>query len=303
MKVNNGYLIIRKEKKMTSHDVVFRARKILKTKKIGHTGTLDPDAEGVLVLCVGKATKLAQYITDHEKMYEAGLIFGIETDTGDIGGKILYEKKSGIKKSELEERLKKFTGSILQKPPIYSAIKINGKKLYEYARESVDIEIPEREVHIREIRLCDFDESLQEATIEVTCSKGTYIRSLCQDIGRSLDNYGTMKSLIRKRVGDFYLKDARTLDEVQDQLSKDSEADLLIPMDFSLNHLKIARATEQGKQFLRNGNKLYPWNIQESFNDFEFGEVIKLYDDSDFIGMGKFIEDQNQNYIKPIRLL
>lgn len=303
MKINDGYLIVRKEKKMTSHDVVFRARKILGTKKIGHTGTLDPDAEGVLVLCVGKATKLAQYIVDHEKVYQAVLIFGYETDTGDISGKILHKKKASINEHELMDCLKKFTGTILQKPPIYSAIKINGKKLYEYAREGKEVEIPEREANIRKIKLCNFDENKQEATIEVTCSKGTYIRTLCSDIGRSLDNYGTMKTLNRKRVGGFCLEEARTLDEVRSLLANDPQANLLLPMDFSLNGYKIARATEQGKRFLKNGNKLYHWNIKESFNDFQANEIIKLYDESNFIGMGKFILDEDEDYIKPIKIL
>ncbi len=303
MKINDGYLIIRKEKKMTSHDVVFRARKILKIKKIGHTGTLDPDAEGVLVLCVGKATKLAEYITDHEKVYQAVLIFGKETDTLDISGKILREKKSSIKEADLREALKKFTGTILQKPPIYSAIKINGKKLYEYAREGKEVDIPEREVRIRKIILSNFDESKQEATIEVTCSKGTYIRTLCADIGRELDNYGTMKSLVRKRVGDFCLENAKTLDELQLRLLKDPQANVLIPMESSLNQYKIARATEQGKRFLKNGNKLYHWNVEQSFEDFEYNEIIRLYDNSDFIGIGKFTQDQDENYIKPIKIL
>lgn len=303
MKKSDGYLIINKEKKMTSHDVVFQARKILKTKKIGHTGTLDPDAEGVLVLCVGKATKLAEYIMDHEKVYEARLIFGFETDTGDISGKIMHKKESAIKEADLKVSLKKFVGNIYQKPPIYSAIKINGRKLYDYARKGETVEIPERQVNIRQIRLRDFDENLQEASLEVICSKGTYIRSLCQDIGKSLDNYGTMKSLVRKRVGDFCLQEARTLDEVKLVLVNNPETDLLLPLEFSMDHYKTARASKQGKRFLKNGNKLYHWNVQESFNDFEFDEVIKLYDDSNFIGMGKLVQDQDENYIKPIKIL
>ncbi len=303
MKTNDGYLIIRKEKKMTSHDVVFRARKLLKIKKIGHTGTLDPDAEGVLVLCVGKATKLAEYIVDHEKVYQARLLFGSETDSGDISGKILHEEKARIKESELKACLKKFTGRILQKPPIYSAIKINGKKLYQYAREGKEVDIPEREVTISEITLSDFDESRQEATIEVSCSKGTYIRTLCTDIGRALGNYATMKSLVRKRVGDFCLEDARTLDQLSMLLANDPQADLLIPMAFSLDRYPIARATEQGKRFLKNGNKLYHWNIEESFERFDHDEIIKLYDDCNFIGMGKFVENEDENYIKPIKIL
>lgn len=303
MKTNDGYLIIRKEKKMTSHDVVFRARKILKIKKIGHTGTLDPDAEGVLVLCVGKATKLAEYIVDHEKVYQAGLVFGSETDSGDSSGKIVHEEKARIKESELKACLKKFTGTILQKPPIYSAIKVNGKKLYQYAREGKEVDIPERQVTISKIRLVDFDESRQEATIEVSCSKGTYIRTLCTDIGRALGNYATMKTLVRKQVGAFSLEKALTLDELSSLLANDPQIDPLISMEFSLDQYPLARATEQGKRFLRNGNKLYHWNIKESFESFDDQAIIKLYDDDDFVGIGKFIQNEDENYIKPIKIL
>lgn len=304
-KVNsfNGYLNVYKEKGMTSHDVVFKARKILKTKKIGHTGTLDPDAQGVLVLCVGQATKMVEYITDHEKVYEAEVILGRETDTCDISGTVIRESQQRISQDAFENILTQFCGDIRQKPPIYSAIRVNGKKLYHYARNGETVEIPERDVHVAEISLREFCEASQKAKIMVTCSKGTYIRSLCRDIGSALGTAGCMGNLIRHRVGSFSITKALTLAEIATIVSQDQPEGLFYPLAYSLDAYPCVRATEQGRKFLRNGNKLFQWNIQESLDAFYPGEILRLYDGDELIGMGRYHVNDQGNYIKPTKLL
>ncbi len=304
-KVNsfNGYLNVYKEKGMTSHDVVFKARNILKTKKIGHTGTLDPDAQGVLVLCVGQATKMVEYITDHEKVYEAEVILGRETDTCDLSGTVISESDQRIGRDAFQSILTQFIGDIRQRPPIYSAIRVNGKKLYHYARNGESVEIPERNVHVADISLLEFCEDNQKARIMVTCSKGTYIRSLCRDIGNALGTLGCMGNLIRHRVGSFSIIDALTLAEIAEKVSNDQSELLFYPLAYSLDRYQCVRATEQGRKFLLNGNKLFQWNIHESLEDFYLGETLRLYDGDQLIGMGRYVQNEEGNYIKPTKLL
>lgn len=208
----DGILLINKTTGMTSHDVVMKIRKLLKTKKVGHCGTLDPDATGVLVICVNKATKAIQFLTADSKEYIATLSLGKSTDTYDASGKVLKEKEfNGIK--NLEEVLNSFVGKQKQLPPIYSAIKVNGKKLYEYARENKEVEIKHRDIEIKEIELLKVEDN--EITFRVLCSKGTYVRSLCVDIANKLGYPGHMKSLMRSQSGDFKLEDCFTLEDVE----------------------------------------------------------------------------------------
>jgi tRNA pseudouridine55 synthase len=208
----DGILLINKPAGMTSHDVVMKVRRFLHTKKVGHCGTLDPDATGVLVVCVNKATKAIQFITANEKEYIAVLSLGKSTDTYDASGKILEEKEfNGI--SHLEETVSSFIGKQLQIPPIYSAIKVNGKKLYEYARENKEVEIKPREVEIKELEILKVENN--EITMRVLCSKGTYIRSLCFDLAKQLGYPGHMKSLIRSQSGDFKLENCYSLEDIE----------------------------------------------------------------------------------------
>ncbi|MGM9953439.1 MAG: tRNA pseudouridine(55) synthase TruB [Intestinibaculum porci] len=207
----NGLLIINKPKGMTSHDVVNIVRKTLHTKKVGHAGTLDPDATGVLVVCVNKATKALQFLTAEHKQYIATLSLGTATDTYDASGTVLEEKPfTGY--ADLEDVLQSFIGESMQKPPMYSAIKIHGKKLYEYARAGEHIDVPARPIAIQDIRL--LKEENNEITFQVDCSKGTYIRSLCVDIAKKLGYPGHMKDLIRTRSGDFTIDQAITLEDL-----------------------------------------------------------------------------------------
>lgn len=219
----DGIVLINKEKNCTSRDVVNQVSKILKTKKIGHTGTLDPIATGVLVLCIGKATKLVEVITSYDKEYEAEVILGIKTDTKDITGKILKEEKAIISKENIEECLKKMIGTYNQTVPIYSAVKINGKKLYEYARNNEEIELPKRKVTIKELKLIsDITYEKEKTKFKIKChvSKGTYIRSLIEDIATNLNTIGTMENLKRTKQGNFQIANANTIKDIENNKFK-----------------------------------------------------------------------------------
>lgn len=212
--MKDGILIINKEKNMTSHDVVAKARKILKTKKIGHTGTLDPMATGVLVLCVGKATKLVDYLTCDEKIYDVEMQFGIRTDTGDVTGNIIEEKDTRIAQN-YEEIFKTFIGKQKQIPPMYSAIKKDGVKLYELARKGIEIEREARDIEIFDIyNISDINEN--KVRFSVHCSKGTYIRALCEDIGAKLNTVATMSNLNRVKTGKFEISCSKYINEINE---------------------------------------------------------------------------------------
>ena len=211
--MNNGILIVNKEKGMTSRDVVNRLNKIFNTKKIGHTGTLDPIAEGVLVTCIGSYTKLVDMLTSLEKEYIAEFEFGYETDTLDNTGIKINEDNKKISKDELVNILNSFVGEYNQRVPKYSAVKINGKKLYEYAREKIDIELPSRLVNIHNLELLEFNDN--KVVIKTKVSKGTYIRSLIRDIAYELDTYATMTKLIRTKQGKFNIENSYSLNDIE----------------------------------------------------------------------------------------
>lgn len=209
----DGIILINKPKNVTSRDVVNQVGKILKNKKIGHTGTLDPIATGVLVLCVGKYTKLVDLITSYEKEYISTVLVGTETDTLDVTGNILNKVDVKLEEDKLIQALKSFKGDYIQEVPIYSAVKINGKKLYEYARNNESIDLPKREVEIKNIELLDIDNN--EFTFKVKVSKGTYIRSLINDIGKYLEIPMCMKELHRTMQGNFKINDCYTIEDIE----------------------------------------------------------------------------------------
>lgn len=210
----DGIIVVNKDSGMTSHDVCFKLKKILNEKKIGHTGTLDPMTTGVLVVCVGKATKLIDILVEHKKEYEAEIIFGKEYDTEDIYGNVVNEKEVCVDVNRIDEVLNSFKGRQIQIPPMYSSIKVNGKKLYEYARKNQEVERPKREIIIYEIkRISEYKND--SFSFLVTGSKGFYVRTLCVDIAKRLNNIGAMKSLKRLSSGDFNINDAYTLDEIK----------------------------------------------------------------------------------------
>ena len=209
----NGILLINKPIDFTSRDVVNKLTKILKTKKIGHTGTLDPIATGVLVVCVGNTTKLCELLTSEYKEYVATIRLGIKTDTLDTTGNIIEEKEYNVNEKQIKEVLNSFLGTSIQTTPIYSAVKVNGKKLYEYAREGKEVELPKREINITDIELISYKDN--EIKFKTTVSKGTYIRALIDDICKKLNTVGAMSSLIRTKQGKFTLEETFTLDDVE----------------------------------------------------------------------------------------
>lgn len=213
----DGIIIINKQKGYTSHDVVAKVKKILKCKKVGHTGTLDPEATGVLPILLDEATKISKYLIEHDKEYDVVLKLGIKTDTLDSEGNIIEEDKDYKieSKEKVEEALKKQIGLNEQIPPMYSAIKVNGKKLYEYARNGEKVEIPSRQIEIYDIQLKEINEEQNEISFNVKCSKGTYIRTLCEQIAANLDTIGYMKELNRVTVGRFNIKDSITIEELE----------------------------------------------------------------------------------------
>ena len=277
----SGILNIKKEPGFTSHDVVAKLRGIVHQKKIGHTGTLDPDATGVLPVCLGKATKLCDIIGDWDKTYEAVLLLGRETDTEDTSGQTLKEREVTVTEEEIRDIILSFQGSYDQIPPMYSALKVNGKKLYELAREGKVIERKARPVKILDIQILEID--LPKVRMEVSCSKGTYIRTLCHDIGEKLGCGGCMESLIRTRVSTFRIEDAKTLDEIETLKQEGKLAELLVPIDAMFPSYPKITVKDDWKAFAKNGNPLDLKMLKEACGQDEETQV-RLYDES-----GKFI--------------
>lgn len=295
----NGIINIYKEKNYTSHDVVNIVRKTLNKVKTGHTGTLDPQAEGVLPICIGKATKIADYIASDIKEYIAEIKFGITTSTQDSTGDIIEKKDVLCSNEEILNAVLSFKGEYMQTPPMYSALKVNGKKLYEIAREGKIIERKKRLINIYNIELLNFIQT-DKALIKVLCSKGTYIRTLCNDIGEKLNCGAHMSSLIRTRAGNFYIKDSIKLDEFKKLVQNGETSQYLQPIDKVLHDYKKIIVNKNMNKLLYNGNKI-------NLNDI-FGNDIKLNDDEDIlvydcenniIGIYKV----SDKYIKPLTML
>ena len=256
----NGVINIYKEKGYTSHDVVAKLRGILKMRRIGHTGTLDPEAEGVLPVCIGTATKICDMLTDKIKQYRATIRFGIATDTEDMTGTIIQELPVIVKEIDLHNILQQFIGTYEQIPPMYSALKVEGKKLYELAREGKIIERKGRPVTIYSIELhsvsLDEQQHLLEAEITVTCGKGTYIRSLCRDIGEALGTCACMKSLIRIKSGDFEIEKSIKLSEVEQYIATGKIKDFILPVEQVFKNCSIFIMKAEWDKLLHNGNPI-----------------------------------------------
>ena len=251
----DGVIVIRKEKGFTSHDVVAKLRGILHMKKIGHTGTLDPDAEGVLPVALGKATRLVDMITDKEKTYEAVMRLGVVTDTQDMSGTVLSQTEDiSVAEEELRTVIGSFVGDYMQVPPMYSALKVNGKKLYELAREGKTVERKARPVHFYEIEILDIN--LPLVRFCVTCSKGTYIRTLCHDIGEKLGCGAAMETLLRTKVGRFTLDDAITLAQAEEAVQAGEIESKVVGIEQILAEYPRVCCTEAGDRLLANGNPL-----------------------------------------------
>ena len=249
----DGIINVYKEKGFTSHDVVAKLRGILRMKKIGHTGTLDPAAEGVLPVCLGKGTRLCDMLTDKTKTYRAVLLLGQETDTQDTTGTVLAEYPVEVTVEAVREAIYSFLGDYMQIPPMYSALKVNGKKLYELARQGKEVERQPRPVQILDIQIGQVD--LPRVTFSVTCSKGTYIRTLCYDIGRKLGCGGCMESLLRTRVDRFKLEDSLTLSQIEKLRDEGRVEEYVVPVEgVFLGLPALVTKPGEGDKLVHNGN-------------------------------------------------
>ena len=290
-----GIIVIRKEKGFTSHDVVAKLRGIIHMKKIGHTGTLDPDAVGVLPVALGKGTKLVDLITDKEKTYEAVLHLGITTDTQDMSGTVLEEKPVNATEEQVRETIAGFVGEQLQIPPMYSALKINGKKLYELAREGKTVERKARPVCFYQIEVLDIQ--LPVVQIRVTCSKGTYIRTLCHDIGQKLGCGGCMEQLLRTRVGRFSLEESHTLSEVEQAVAEGTVCKWIYPVENVLAEYPKIQADSYGDRLLQNGNPLSENLVDEQHKE---GWVRMYASNGNFTGIFQWDEKKKKYY--PVKM-
>ena len=281
----NGIILINKEKGCTSHDVVNKVKHIF-NKKVGHTGTLDPNATGLLPILIGKGTKLSYYLINHDKEYEVTLKLGERTDTADSEGKVIEKQEVNVERlseEEISKVLDSFLGKQEQIPPMYSAIKLNGKKLYEYARKNIEVDVKPREIEIYDIKLNKIDEEEKLIYFTVQCSKGTYIRSLCEDISKSLGTIGYMKELNRTKVGIFDIKDSTSIEELEDNKNDEiyikeriiSIEELFVRLYGNDNIVKL---NDKKLELFLNGVKL----------TYELAEgLYRIYDsENNFIGIG-----------------
>ena len=280
-----GIIVVNKTKGITSFDVIRKLKKILKTKKIGHTGTLDPLATGVMLMCVGKATKLASDLEAKAKVYIANFDIGYATDTYDIEGKKIAKNIIEISKENLEQSIKKFIGNIKQVPPMYSAIKIDGNKLYHLARKGIEVERPERDITIEYINLLDFKNN--KAKIETKVSKGCYIRSLIFDIGQDLGTYATMTALQRKQVGDYSLENSYSLEQIEEMILI-NDFKFLKTVEEIFSYDKYSLQTEKELTLYKNGNTV---KIKESLENKKY----RIYFQNEFIGLANV---ENNNLLK-----
>lgn len=280
----HGMINVYKEKGFTSHDVVAKLRGICKQKKVGHTGTLDPDAVGVLPVCLGCATRLCDMLTEKDKEYVAVLRLGVTTDTQDITGKVLAEKEVTESVEKVREVISSFEGEQLQIPPMYSALKVNGKKLYELAREGKEIERKARPIVVHEIEI--LSENMPEFTIRVKCSKGTYIRTICHDIGQKLSCGGAMVSLKRTKVGNFGIEDSYTLSRIEDMAKEGRLCEILLPVEKVFEKLPEIRVKETAMKALLNGNQLKKEEILMLSDEALKAEEVRVYgSDGRFYGV------------------
>lgn len=323
-KINNynGIINVYKEAGFTSFDVVAKLRGICGQKKIGHTGTLDPDATGVLPVCLGNATKVCELLTDHDKEYTAELLLGVATDTQDVTGKAVggmfadefaecdkvAEMNGGVKlsapeklpdESLISEAIASFVGEIEQVPPMYSALKVNGQKLCDLARKGVEVERQARKITVFDIEVISI--KMPVVKMRVHCSKGTYIRTLCDDIGKKLGCGGTMLSLVRSKVGPFVLDNAINLSDIQKAKDEGRLGELVMAVDSLFTQYRAVTVTEEAMKLLMNGNVLYANSFVEKIGKAENNELFRVYkNDGTFAGM-YFYSEINKLY-KPEKM-
>lgn len=295
--MKSGIINVYKEKGFTSFDVVAKLRGILRTKKIGHTGTLDPDAEGVLPVCIGRATKVCDILTDKDKIYEAVLLLGVETDTQDTSGTVLKTLPVEVSENTLKEAILSFAGEYDQIPPMYSALKVNGKKLYELAREGKSIERKPRRVKIFSIEIQEID--LPRVRMSVHCSKGTYIRTLCHDIGSKIGCGGCMEKLLRTKVGTFELKDALRLSEIQELAKEGKAEEKIISVDQLFEDYSPVWTKQKFDVVVHNGNRMEKRMFEERFP--ANTERLRVYD-SEGVFIGIYEHSGQRGDYKPVKM-
>lgn len=295
--MKSGIINVYKEKGFTSFDVVAKLRGILRTKKIGHTGTLDPDAEGVLPVCIGRATKVCDILTDKDKVYEAVMLLGVETDTQDTSGEVLKELPVTVSEECVKEAILSFVGDYAQVPPMYSALKVNGKKLYELAREGKTVERKARNVQIFSIEILEMN--LPRVRMSVHCSKGTYIRTLCHDIGAMLGCGGCMEKLLRTKVGVFELQDTLKLAEIDALAKAGAVEEKIISVDELFEDYTKVWTTPEFDVVVHNGNRVKKRMLQEKLP--ANTERLRVYDSkSEFIGIYEFSKERGD--FKPVKM-
>ena len=276
----NGIVNVNKPVGMTSHDVVNRLRRILDMKKIGHTGTLDPDASGVLPMCAGRATKLAEYLTASDKEYRTVMTLGAVTDTQDAGGEVLKRFEVNADEAQIRSAAESFVGDIMQLPPMYSAVRVDGKKLYELAREGKTVERTPRPVTVHSIGIEEIDTVRHTVGMKIACSKGTYIRTLCNDIGEKLGCGGYMSSLVRTRSGRFTLENSHTLEE-REEMTARGDFSFIIPIGEALSEYEKVVLAERNAWRVRHGMGIAVQGLAE-------GCTYRLFDESgEFLALAK----------------
>lgn len=294
----HGIINVYKEKGYTSHDVVAKLRGILKQKKIGHTGTLDPDAEGVLPVCLGKGTKLCDMLTETDKTYQTVLLLGRTTDTQDVSGEVLKEQEVNCTIKDIYEAIQSFVGDYQQIPPMYSALKVGGKKLYELAREGREVEREARPVKIHQILIHEIKPP--RVSMTVVCSKGTYIRTLCHDIGEKLGCGGCMEKLLRTQVGRFHMEDSLKLQEIEVLADLSQIEEHVIPIDQMFEEYPAVTIEEEARKLLENGNSFYRRQIQKQGSLSE-DALVRVYDQAgNFYAIYEF--RQRENRFVPVKM-
>lgn len=294
----SGVLLVNKHAGVTSHDIVFKIRKLFQTKKVGHTGTLDPLATGILPVLIGRSAKAAEYLLSENKRYVAELKLGITTDTEDITGKILSSVNELPSKEQFFEACQKMVGEIKQVPPMYSALKVNGKKLVDLAREGITVERQARDIRIFEILPRDVDEKQGVYEINVSCSKGTYIRTLCADIGKLLGCGAVMTKLERIKTGSFDIEDSLTIDELE-QMTYEERVSKLIPTDSLFLEAQELKLSGFYLKLFKSGCEIYQSKIKTAYPVDAF---LRIYDDEgDFLALAQVKEFEQGSAIKSIK--
>ncbi len=298
----NAVINVYKEKDYTSFDVVAKLRGILRQKKIGHTGTLDPQAEGVLVVCLGNATKLCDMLTEKTKEYEAVMRLGVVTDTQDMTGQILKESEVLVTEQQVKDALFSMVGPSKQIPPMYSALKVNGKKLYELAREGKEVERKARDIEIFDINIKEIN--LPYVRFVVSCSKGTYVRTICHDIGEKLGCGAAMESLLRTRVERFHLDSALTLSQIEKLRDENRLEEIMIPVDILFDQYPKVVISNDYRKAIDNGNSVFKemfFKVEEGDLSFEEGDKIRIYNEDDvFYGVYTYIKAEKR--YKPYKM-